>query len=122
MTWPAGSSWWFNPYSVVAAAVRFPQIVRRLTWLGLPFAPWKNLYQTYVTPMGSPSTGWIGAALPWQLQHAAVLHMHLLMCTPEARPVRWPLAHGIRRGSCVEQHCLERFAHVLILTAVRLQA
>ena len=57
----AGSSWWFNPYTVVDAAVAYPQIAQELTWQGIPFAPWKNLYQTYVAPLGSPSTGWIGA-------------------------------------------------------------
>jgi hypothetical protein len=56
----AGSSWWFNPYTVVDAAVAYPQIAQKLTWQGIPFAPWKNLYQTYVAPLGSPSTGWIG--------------------------------------------------------------
>lgn len=60
----AGSSWWFNPYTVVDAAVAYPQIAQRLTWQGIPFAPWKNLYQTYVAPLGSPSTGWIGEWAP----------------------------------------------------------
>ena len=45
---------------MVDAAVAYPQIAQRLTWQGIPFAPWKNLYQTYVAPLGSPSTGWIG--------------------------------------------------------------
>jgi hypothetical protein len=45
---------------VVDAAVAYPQIAQQLTWHGIPFAPWKNLYQTYVAPLGSPSTGWIG--------------------------------------------------------------
>lgn len=72
-----GSSWWFNPYSVVAAAVRFPQIARRLAWQGLPFAPWKNLYQTYVTPLGSPSTGWIGLMLALDCKpRDAELHLY----------------------------------------------
>ncbi len=56
----AGSAWWFNPYTVTAAAAAYPQIPKQLTWQGIPFAPWKNLYQAYVAPLGSPSTGWIG--------------------------------------------------------------
>lgn len=77
-----GAAWWFNPHIVRKAAAAFPPLAAAGgRWLGLPFMPWKGLYQMYIAPVGSPSTGWIGAsvppAYPTQPTHSATQHCSL---------------------------------------------